>query len=140
MVKEIVKDVDVLQQKSEEFIFGEDDHIIDDLIDTANAHRGSCAGLAAVQIGYHKRVFVVWSKDKKDYIAFINPKITRRIGKTYYAVEGCLSVDGEHEVKRHKGIGLVSYASNGLLFSRSYEGYMAQVIQHEYDHLNGILI
>ena len=140
MVKEIVKDVNVLQQKSEEFIFGEDDHIIDDLIDTANAHRDNCAGLAAVQIGYHKRAFVVWSKDRGGYIPFINPKITRRFGNIYKAVEGCLSVEGEHEVKRHKSVGIVATSSNGLVFARSYEGRMAQVIQHEYDHLNGVLI
>lgn len=140
MVKEIVKDVDILTQKSEEFVFGEDDYIIQDLIDTANAHKDICVGLAAVQIGYHKRVFVVWSDDKKDYIAFVNPKITRRFGAIYKAVEGCLSVDGEHEVKRHKSVGIVFTSSNRWVVARSYEGRMAQVIQHEYDHLNGKLI
>lgn len=140
MVKEIVKDADVLQQKSEGFIFGEDDHIIDELIDTANEHRSNCAGLAAVQLGYHKRVFVVWNSSKNCYVPFINPKIIQRDGGTYKAVEGCLSVEGQHEVRRHKNITVMWYGRTGNRNTCRYSGYLAEVIQHEYDHLNGILI
>lgn len=140
MVKEIVKDVGILTKKSEEFIFGEDDYIIQDLIDTANAHKDNCAGLAAVQIGYHKRAFVVWSADKKRYIPFINPKIIKRSRETYKAIEGCLSVEGEHEVKRHQSITVVYYSPKNKCIAIGSSGYFAEVIQHEYDHLNGVLI
>lgn len=140
MVKEIVKDVAILTKKSEKFVFGEDDHIIQDLIDTAEAHKDICVGLAAVQIGYHKRAFVVWSADKKRYIPFINPKIIQRYGGTYKATEGCLSVEGEHEVKRHYGITVVYYSPKNKCISIGASGYFAEVIQHEYDHLNGVLI
>ena len=140
MVKEIVKDVDILTQKSEDFVFGEDDPIIKDLIDTANAHKDICAGLAAVQIGYHKRAFVVWSADKKRFVPFINPKIIKRDGNVYKTVEGCLSVEGEHEVKRYDSIRIVYYNPKGKCIAIGTSGYFAEIIQHECDHLNGVLI
>jgi len=140
MVKEIVKDEAVLRKASEKFIFGDDDHIIQDLIDTANAHAQECAGLAAVQIGYHKNAFVVWNKDKKRYVPFINPRIILRGGGTYKTYERCLSVDGEHEVMRHNNVSLIYYSTKGERKSVGATGYYAQVIQHEYDHLNGGLL
>ncbi len=75
MVKQIVKDERVLTQKSEKFIFGEDDYLIDDMIDTANAHIGHCVGLAAIQIGVPKRVILVRCGDK--FIPYINPVIIK---------------------------------------------------------------
>ena len=132
--------MDILTQKSEEFIFGEDDHIIQDLIDTANAHKDICVGLAAVQIGYHKRVFVVWCQETKQYFAMVNPRIYNRCGGMYKSVEGCLSVDGEHEVTRHNWISIAYQTPKKARKKTSYCGWIAKVIQHEYDHLNGKLI
>lgn len=81
MERTIVKDIDFLKQKSEPFIIGQDDYILVDMIDTANAHKENCVGLAAVQIGELKRVILVRNDNK--FIPFINPVIvkTRRAEK-----------------------------------------------------------
>lgn len=138
MIKKIVKDEYFLVKKSYKFVFGEDDHIITDLIDTANAHKGICSGLAAVQIGYYKRAIVVKIKD--NFIPFINPVIVKRSVDTYATVEGCLSLEGQRDVRRHKYIVVRFTNRNGKTDTRTYSGYVAQIIQHECDHLDGILI
>jgi peptide deformylase len=138
MVKEIVKDVEFLTKQSEKFIFGEDDHIIQDLIDTANAHKDNCAGLAAVQIGYLKRVIVVKMDDT--FVPFINPRIIQKFGERYIAVEGCLSIEGEREVKRNKMVRVAYTNESGKERVVPFKGYVAEIIQHEVDHLNGVLI
>ena len=138
MIKKIVKDEYFLVKKSYKFIFGEDDHIIADLIDTANAHKDICSGLAAVQIGYYKRAIVVKIGDQ--YIPFINPIIIKRSGKPYRAIEGCLSLAGTRDVKRYQSITVSFYDRNGKIKTQTYTGYVAQVIQHECDHLDGVLI
>ena len=71
MIKEIIKDEIILQTKSENFVLGEDDYLIQDMIDTANAHIETCAGLACIQIGVAKRVILVKQGDK--FIVYINP-------------------------------------------------------------------
>lgn len=138
MVKDIVKDEEVLTKKSEDFIFGEDDYIIQDLIDTATAHKDNCVGLAAVQIGYHKRVFVALINGK--FVPFINPRIISKFGKPYIAEEGCLSVDGVRSVKRYKQIYIKYLTKTGNTMVGKETNYTAEIIQHEYDHLEGILI
>ena len=138
MFKEIVKDEDILTQKSEKFIFGQDEYIIDDMIDTAEAHKDNCVGLAAVQIGQLKRVILARSGDK--FVPFINPSIIQKGGGTYTAVEGCLSVEGEHEVKRHKWIRVRYQTRSGKTIIDFIDKHLAQIIQHEIDHLNGVLI
>ena len=138
MIKEIVKDTKFLSKQSEKFILGEDDYIIDDLIDTANAHKDNCLGLAAVQIGYLKRVIVVRINDK--FIPFINPQIIQKFGSTYSTVEGCLSLDGTREVRRHKAVRLAYTNLKGKRQIIPYTNRVAQIIQHEVDHLNGVLI
>lgn len=138
MIKNIIKDEYLLVKKSDKFIPGEDDHIITDLLDTANAHKDNCAGLAAVQIGYYKRAIVVKIGGK--FVPLINPRIIQRYNGTYNAVEGCLSVEGEHLVKRHRNIRVAFTDMSGKERVMPYEKYVAQIIQHECDHLDGILI
>lgn len=138
MVREIIKDIDILQQKSETFIFGEDNHLIDDLIDTANAHIENCAGLACIQIGVPKKVIVVKVGDK--FIPMVNPMIIKRSQETFIAKEKCLSLDGEREVKRHKRIKVGFLTKDGKKNCYDIGGFLAQVIQHECDHLQGKLI
>ena len=138
MVKQIVKDEKILTQKSEKFIFGEDDYLIDDMIDTANAHIEHCVGLAAIQIGVPKRVILVRKGDK--FIPYINPAIIRKSPKTYIATEGCLSLDGEREVKRHREIRIIYTTKDGQSKCCAFSGLEAQIFQHECDHLNGVLI
>lgn len=138
MIKEIIKDENILTQRSEKFILGKDNHIIDDMIDTANAHKENCAGLAAIQIGVPKRVILVLHNDK--YLPFINPVIVQKSKETYIAKEMCLSLDGAREVKRHHGIKVIYQTKNGKSKCMAFSGIVAQIIQHECDHLDGVLI
>lgn len=142
MIKPIVKDIKILSQKSEKCIVGVigDDipHLIEDMLDTAIAHKENCIGLSAVQIGEHLRVILVLINGV--FVPFINPVIIKRGAKTYTATEGCLSLDGEKQVKRYKEI-LLNYTDlKGRTHTNRFSGRVAQIIQHEIDHLNGILI
>lgn len=138
MIKEIIKDEIILQTKSENFVFGEDNHLIQDMIDTATANIEICAGLACIQIGVAKRVILVKQGDK--FIVYINPVIVKKSPKTYITQEGCLSLDGLRTVKRHRQITLAYTNKQGKRKVQTFSGFTAQIIQHECDHLNGILI
>lgn len=138
MEREIIKDIEILQQKSTNFVFGEDDHLINDLIDTAVANKEHCAGLACIQIGVAKKLIVVRQGD--NFVPMINPMIIKRSQQTFIATERCLSLDGERQVKRHKSIKVGYQTKDGKSRCLAYNGFIAQVIQHECDHLNGILI
>jgi len=138
MIKDIVKDIEFLQQKSEPFVFGKDDYLIQDIIDTAEEHRDKCAGLACVQIGTPKKLIVVKINNK--FVPFINPVIIKRSQQTYIATEACLSLEGTRQVKRHKKIKLGYTTADGKTKVGEFDGFTAQVIQHECDHLRGILI
>ena len=138
MVKEIVKDTEFLTQLSKPFMFNTDEHIIDNMLDTAEAHKENCAGLAAPQIGYLTRAIVVYMNGK--YIPMINPVIISKRGERYKTREGCLSVEGNHETTRYMEV-LISYTDKyGKTVTRPLKGYTAQIVQHEVDHLNGVLI
>ena len=138
MIKEIVKDTNVLSQKSERFEFDKDEHLIQDMLDTAKANDDVCVGLACVQIGVPKRVILVKQGDK--FIPFINPSIINKSTETYRAVEKCLSFDEPKEVRRHKKIKVCYTTINKKMKVEQFSGYTAQIIQHECDHLNGTLI
>lgn len=138
MVKEIVKDINILQQKSENFILGQDDYLINDLIDTANAHIENCVGLSSIQIGVPKKIIVVRFGDT--FVPMINPIIIKRSQQVYIAKERCLSLDGEREVKRHKRIKVCYVSKDGKNKCDDVGGFIAQIIQHECDHLQGKLI
>lgn len=137
MVKEIVKNIDFLSKPLGRAT-KDDLHIITDLLDTAEAHRDGCLGIAANQIGYNKRIIVV--KMGERFIPFINPIITHKSKQTYIAEEGCLSLDGLREVKRHRSIRLTWLDSNFKSHSDVFAGLVAEIIQHEVDHCNGKLI
>jgi peptide deformylase len=138
MEREIIKDLDVLTRKSEPFVFGEDDMLVSDLLDTANAHKGNCVGLAAIQIGVPKRVIVVRQGD--NFVPYVNPVIIKKSREIYTTTEGCLSLEGERTVKRHRSIKVMWTLPNGKKKSQEFHGLIAEIIQHEYDHLNGKLI
>lgn len=140
MVRQIVRDTEILQKISQcvDVNSKETERIIRDLIDTANANRENnhCVGLAAIQIGEPKRIIVVY--DGQKFVPFVNPIVTSH-GKKYVTTEGCLSLDGERQVERRQNVTVLKATKKG--FSREkYGGFMAQVIQHENDHLNGKLI
>jgi peptide deformylase len=138
MVKEIVKDTEVLTQKSEPVSMEEAQEIITDLLDTAQAHIDECAGLAAPQIGVNKKVIVIRNGD--NFYPMINPVVVRKIGKKFLNNEGCLSLEGTRSVERYPSV-LVGYTDkNGKRITKTFNGLSAIVVQHETDHLNGILI
>lgn len=140
MVKEINKDIESLSQKSVAFDLNDDldGELLRDMLDTANAHKENCVGLAAIQVGVPKRVILVRQGD--DFIPFINPMIIHKHPRTYVAEEGCLSLDGTRSVKRHRFIKVMWTEPNGKKRVREFGGFTAQIIQHEVDHLNGTLI
>lgn len=138
MVREITKDLEILSRKSVDFIPGLDDHLIADMLDTANAHKDNCAGLACIQIGVPKRIILV--RDGDDFKIFCNPTIVKKSAKTYMATEGCLSLDGSREVKRHNSVMVSWVTPKGKRNVREFTGWIAEILQHEIDHCNGILI
>lgn len=138
MIKEIVKDENILTQKSEVVKFEEVSELIRDLIDTAKDHINNCVGLAAPQIGELKRVIVV--RNGNTFSPMINPTILKKSGNRFASREGCLSLEGERVVKRFPQV-MVSYIdSNGKRQTKTFNSLMSVIIQHEVDHLNGILI
>ncbi len=137
MVREIVKDESFLQQPSERATM-DDVFIAVDLLETLKAHAHHCVGLAANMIGEQKCIIAV--KDGETYLAMLNPEIVKKSAKQYRASEGCLSLSGERETVRYDWIE-VKYRDLDFRKQRQkFIGFTAQVIQHEVDHLSGILI
>lgn len=136
MVKEIVKDVLFLGRKSTEAT-KEDMSIIQDLKDTLAFHRGRCLGMAANMIGYNKKIIII-AADIMDLV-MVNPVIIEKEGQ-YEATEGCLSLTGQRKAKRYSKI-RVKYQNERFKWKEAvFEGLYAQIIQHEMDHLEGIII
>ena len=138
MIKKIVKDENILTQKSEQVSIEEAQEIITDLLDTAKAHIDNCAGLAAPQIGVLKKVIVV--RTGNSFFPMVNPMIIKKSGKKFVNHEGCLSLEGVRSVERYENI-LVNYTDGGgKRQTKSFNGIMSVIVQHEVDHLNGKLI
>ena len=136
MVKQIVRDQFFLKQKSEPATEA-DKHVVQDLIDTLNANRDRCVGMAANMIGVKKRIIIV-SAGPFSFI-MINPVITKKTGK-YETEEGCLSLDGVRPCTRYKEIEVDYLDQNYKRQHGKFVEYTAQIIQHEMDHFEGILI
>ena len=136
MVKEIVKDVMFLSQKAEKAT-EKDKCIANDLLDTLKANKDRCVGLAANMIGYNKSIICV-SGGFYDFV-MINPVITKKSGE-YQTEEGCLSLIGERKCKRYNEIEVEYLDINFTKQHRKYTGFVAEIIQHEIDHTNGIII
>lgn len=137
MIKEIVKDQFQLSQKSA-IATKEDLDIITDLLDTIKANHDHCVGMAANMIGANKRIIVV--NDNNKYIIMINPEILKFSGKLYETEEGCLSHIGVKKIKRYEKIKVSYFDEDFKKKIKTYQGFTAQIIQHEIDHCNGILI
>ena len=138
MIKEIVKDTEFLTQKSEAVTVEEAQEIITDLLDTANHHIDECAGLAAPQIGVHKKVIVV--RNGNSFFPMVNPMIIKKSGRKFVNNEGCLSLEGSRNVERFPTV-LVSYMDGrGKRVTKTFNSLLAVIIQHEVDHLHGKLI
>ena len=136
MVQPICKDVIFLARKSERAM-PEDIPIEQDLLDTLDAHRDGCVGMAANMIGRAKRIIVFLDGDAPTLM--YNPEIVKA-SEPYEAEEGCLSLQGVRKTTRYQKI-KVRYQNEAFQTRlKSYTGWTAQIIQHEIDHCNGILI
>ena len=137
MVRELMHDPLFLARKSEPA--GEEDlPVARDLLDTLAAHRDTCVGLAANMIGVTKRIIVF--DDQGTHTVMLNPEIVRQSGE-YETEEGCLSLlGGPRKTKRWRKIKVRYQTMEFQTRLKTYEGWTAQIIQHEIDHCNGILI
>ena len=136
MIREICKDEFFLSQKSEPAT-ADDLAIVQDLLDTLAAHKDGCVGMAANMIGILKNIIAI--NDNGDYLLMYNPEIIKSDG-AYETEEGCLSLDGVRKTKRYKKIKVRYLDRNFKIKIKTYEGFTAQIIQHEVDHLSGIII
>lgn len=136
MVREICKDEAFLAQKAEPAT-ADDLVVAQDLLDTLVAHRDGCVGMAANMIGVNKRIIVFDSEGK--YMVMFNPVIVRRSG-VYEAEEGCLSLTGTRKTKRFQTIKVQWQNEKFQTRIKTFTGWTAEIIQHEIDHCEGIII
>ena len=136
MVKKITRDPMFLAQKSVDATEA-DKQMITDLLDTLRANLDHCVGMAANMIGVSKNIIVVAAGTFQ--FAMINPVITKKTG-AFQTEEGCLSLDGVRLCTRYKEIEVDYLDTNFKKQHGKYTGWTAQIIQHEVDHCNGIVI
>ena len=136
MIKPIVRDAFFLNQKSEEATKA-DLPVVQDLEDTLKANRERCVGMAANMIGYRKRIIIV-ATGLADLV-MINPVITEK-SEPYETEEGCLSLPGVRKTNRYNKITVRYLDKKFAEHTQNFSGYIAQIIQHECDHLEGIII
>ena len=136
MIKPIMRDMMFLSQPSVPATKA-DQQVVTDLLDTLNAHLDGCVGMAANMIGVQKRIIAV----RMGFVSVVmmNPDIVAKTGP-YETEEGCLSLIGVRKCTRYREIE-VSYLDSSFLPRRQkYTGWIAQIIQHEVDHCNGVII
>ncbi|MDO4383823.1 MAG: peptide deformylase [Eubacteriales bacterium] len=136
MVKEIMKDPLFLTQKSEPATQA-DISVGRDLMDTLAAHREGCVGMAANMIGVRKNIIIV-NRGMVDQVMF-NPVILSK-KNSYDTEEGCLSLVGVRKTTRYEEITVEFRDFAWKLQRQTFIGWTAQIVQHEIDHCNGILI
>ena len=138
MIRELIHDPIFLSCKSKQYT-KDDERIAVDLMDTLKAHKSTCVGMAANMIGELKRVIAFLNDDGK-YMLMCNPVITKQEDE-YFTEESCLSLlGGPRKCIRYRKI-KVEYQTTDLKARiKTFTGFTAQIIQHEIDHCNGILI
>ena len=136
VVREIMRDEAFLSQKAELATL-EDLPVAQDLLDTLTAHKDGCVGMAANMIGVCKRIIVFDNEGK--YTVMFNPKIIKKSGP-YEEEEGCLSLTGTRKAKRWQSIKVQYQNEQFQTRFKTFTGWTAQIIQHEIDHCEGILI
>lgn len=138
MIKEIIKDQFFLRLKAEPMT-KEDKQVIQDLKDTLVAHADECVGMSANMIGVNKAVIAIKPESTDHIIVMLNPKITKKSG-AYETEEGCMCLEGERKTTRHMNITVEYFDEEFKKRITHYTGYLAEIIEHECDHLEGILI
>jgi peptide deformylase len=136
MIRPVVKDIIFLGQKSEPAT-KDDLVVIDDLMDTLRANLKYCVGMAANMIGVKKRILVFSVGDI--IVPMVNPVISKKEG-SYEAEESCLSLTGVRKTMRYETIEVQYFDRNFNKKKQSFTGFTAQIIQHEMDHFEGIII
>lgn len=136
MVRSIMTDTKFLAQKAEPAV-PEDLSVAEDLLETLAAHKEGCVGMAANMIGVNKRIIAFDNEGK--YMVMFNPQIVKKSGP-YETQEGCLSLPGARTTKRWKSIKVQYQTEKFQTRYKIFSGWTAQIIQHEIDHCEGILI
>ena len=136
MIRDIMKDETFLSQKAEPAT-QDDLNIAQDLLDTLDAHRDGCVGMAANMIGVQKRIIAFDNEGK--YMVMFNPEIIKKSGP-YEAEEGCLSLTGTRKAKRWQSIKVQYQNERFQTRFKTFTALAAQIIQHETDHCEGIII
>ena len=137
MIRQVVKDVMILSRKSVP-AEKQDIPIGKDLLDTLFANAAACVGMAANMIGVCKRIIAF--DNAGTYMLMLNPEIVKAAGE-YETEEGCLSLlGGPRKTKRYEKIKVQYQTLDFQTRLKTFTGWTAQIIQHEIDHCNGILI
>ena len=136
MIREICKDETFLAQKAEPAT-PDDIQVATDLLETLEHHKAGCVGMAANMIGVNKRIIAF--DDEGTYMVMFNPEIIKK-SESYDTEEGCLSLTGIRSAKRWKTIKVRWQNEKFQERLKTFTGWTAQIIQHEIDHCEGILI
>lgn len=136
MIRPIMTNEFFLSQPSD-LAAAADGAVCDDLLDTLEFHRDRCVGMAANMIGVRKRIIVF--DDSGKHRVMLNPEIVESEGE-YEAEEGCLSLEGVRRTCRYQRITVFYLDRDFVEHKERFAGFTAQIIQHEIDHCNGILI
>ena len=137
MIREVIHDPILLARKSEPATL-DDQQVAQDLLDTLTANKEACVGMAANMIGVHKRIIVF--DNEGTYMTMFNPEIIKTSGP-YDTEEGCLSLlGGPRPCKRYQTIKVQWQNEQFQIRIKTFTGWTAQIIQHEIDHCNGVLI
>ena len=136
MIREICKDEAFLAQKAEPAT-ADDLVVAQDLLETLVAHKDGCVGMAANMIGVGKRIIAF--DNEGEYMVMFNPVIVKQSGM-YEAEEGCLSLTGTRKTKRFQTIKVQWQNEKFQTRLKTFTGWTAEIIQHEIDHCEGIII
>ena len=136
MIREICRDETFLAQKAAPAT-ADDLATAQDLLDTLTAHKDSCVGMAANMIGVCKRIIAF--DNEGTYMVMFNPVIIRQSGP-YETQEGCLSLSGVRKTKRFQTVKVQWQNEQFQTRLKTFTGWTAEIIQHEIDHCEGILI
>lgn len=137
MIRPIIKDKFLLSQKSSP-ADKNDLPVAQDMVETIAAHSHDCVGMAANMIGVLKRIIVF--EEGAKYIVMLNPEVKWKSPETYVIKENCLCHEGAREVTRHEAIEVEFLDMRMRKCRKKYDGITAEIIQHELDHLEGILV
>lgn len=136
MVREIMRDIVFLSLRAEP-AKPEDLSVADDLLETLKAHKDGCVGMVANMIGV-KKCIIAFDNDG-EYMVMFNPEIIKKSGP-YEAEEGCLSLDRTRKTKRWKSVKVRYQNRDFQIRLKTFTGFTAEIIQHEIDHCDGIII